>query len=130
MFTQLNFKTVPFQTVHFSISTLFSSIWPIDRTLSGATTWGQSGPGSDGNKGVLCIPESSCITGAPLSDCFVSYPEHLTGKSYTSAEMQSVYPAALAKWARLHCYKKKCIIVIRIHLWNSDINRYVLKQSS
>ena len=41
----------------------FSSIWPIDRTLSGATTLGQSGPGSDGNKAVLRIPQSSSITG-------------------------------------------------------------------
>ena len=43
--------------------TQFSSIWPIDRTLSGATTPGQSGHGSDGNEGVLRIPQSSCITG-------------------------------------------------------------------
>ena len=34
----------------------FSSIWPIDRTLLGATTPGQSEPGSDGNEGVLRIP--------------------------------------------------------------------------
>ena len=32
-----------------------SSIWPIDKTLSGATTPGQSGPGSKGNEGVLHI---------------------------------------------------------------------------
>ena len=29
---------------------MYSFIWPIDRTLSGATTLGQSGPGSDGNE--------------------------------------------------------------------------------
>ena len=34
----------------------FSSIGPVDRTLSGATTLGQSGPGSDGNEQVLHIP--------------------------------------------------------------------------
>ena len=33
-----------------------SSIWPIDSSLPGATTLGQSRPGSDGNEGVLCIP--------------------------------------------------------------------------
>ena len=33
-----------------------SSIWPIDRTFSSVTTPGQSGPGSDGNEGVLYIP--------------------------------------------------------------------------
>ena len=55
----------------------FNSIWPIDRTLSGATTPGQSGPGNDGNKGVLCILQSSNITGTSPSDCFVLYPGHL-----------------------------------------------------
>ena len=43
---------------------LFSSIWPIDRTLSGATTTGQSGPGSNGNERVLNISQSSSITEA------------------------------------------------------------------
>ena len=45
-----------------------TSIWPIDRTLSGATNTGQTGPGSDGNKGVLCIPQSSSITQSSPSD--------------------------------------------------------------
>ena len=31
----LNIKTVLFQAIQFSISRQFSSIWPIDRTLSG-----------------------------------------------------------------------------------------------
>ena len=70
-------KTVLFQVIQFSISILFSSIWPIDRILSGATTPGQSGPGSDCNEGVLHIPQSSSITGTSPSDCLVSYPEHL-----------------------------------------------------
>ena len=52
-----------------------SSIWPIDRTLSSATTLGQSGPRSNDNKGVLHIPQSS-NTGASPSDYFVSYPRH------------------------------------------------------
>ena len=38
----------------------FSSIWPIDGTLSSATTLGQSGPG---NEEVLLIPQSSSIIG-------------------------------------------------------------------
>ena len=46
-----------------------SSIWSIDKTLSGATTLGQSGPGSDGNEGVLRIPQSSSITVASPSEC-------------------------------------------------------------
>ena len=49
-------KTVLFQAIQFSMSTQFISIWPIDRTLSGATTPDQSDSGSDDNEGVLCIP--------------------------------------------------------------------------
>ena len=73
----LNLKTVLFKTIQFNKSTQFSSIWPIDRTLSGATTPGQSRPGSDGNNGVLCIPQISSTTGISPSDCLVSYPGHL-----------------------------------------------------
>ena len=47
--------------------------------LSGATTSGQSGPGSDGNEGVLRIPQSSSTAGTSPSDCLVSYPGHLLG---------------------------------------------------
>ena len=59
----------------------FSSIWPIDRTLSGAATSGQSGPGSDGNEEMLRIPQSFCITGASPPDCLVSCLEHSLGKT-------------------------------------------------
>ena len=54
-----------------------SCIWPIDTGLSGATTPGQSGPGSNGNKGVLRIPQIYIITEASPSDCLVSYPRHI-----------------------------------------------------
>ena len=53
-----------------------SSIWSIERALSGATIPGQSGPGSDDNEGVLHIPQSS-RTGALPSDCLVFYPGHM-----------------------------------------------------
>ena len=62
-------KTVVFQKIQFSISTPFSYILPIDRTLSGATTPGQSEPGGYGNEYVLRIPQSSSITIALPSDC-------------------------------------------------------------
>ena len=51
----LYIQSVRFQTIQFSINTQFSSIWLIDRTLSGPTTPGQSEPVSDGNKGALPI---------------------------------------------------------------------------
>ena len=105
-----------------------SSIWAIDRTLSGATTPGKSESGSDGNEEIQCIPQSSSITGATSSDCLMHYPGHslggglislprcswcilqpqLTGSqdthlvgSYPSAEMQSVYSTVPADWAEV-----------------------------
>ena len=50
-----------------------SSIWPIDRTLPGANTLGQSRPGSNDNEGVLRISQIS-MTGASPSDGLMSYP--------------------------------------------------------
>ena len=73
--SQLQVKTVLFQTIYFNISILFSYIWSIDRILSGAPTPGQSGPWSDGNEGVLRVPQSSRITVASPSE-LVSYPGH------------------------------------------------------
>ena len=68
--------------------------------VSGATTPSQSGPGSDGNEGVLHIPQSSNITGISPSDCLVSYQDtRWGGGSYPSAEKQSVYSTAPADWA-------------------------------
>ena len=58
---------------------------PLIGPLSGATTPGPSGPGSDGNEGVLCIPQSSSIAGTSPSDSLVSYPGHSLGESYPSA---------------------------------------------
>ena len=51
-----------------------SSIGPIHKTLSGATTPGQSGPESNGDEWVLCILQCSSITGASPSDYLLSYP--------------------------------------------------------
>ena len=90
----LNVKKVLFQVIQLSISTQFSSIWPIDKTLSGATTLGLSGPGRDVNEGVLRIPQSSSITGTSPSVYLVLYPGFLLGRSYPSAEIQSAYSTA------------------------------------
>ena len=69
--------------------------------LSGATTACQSGHGSDGNKGVLRIPQSSSVTGASPSDSVVSYPGHLLRESYPSADMQSMHSKAPDDWENL-----------------------------
>ena len=57
-----------------------SSIWPIDRTLSSATTLSQSRLGSNGNEEVFHILQSSSITGASPLDCLVSYAGHSLGR--------------------------------------------------
>ena len=60
----------------------------MDRTLSGATTLGWSGPESDGNEGVFHIPQSFSTTGTSPTDCLVSYAGHSLEGSYPSAEKQ------------------------------------------
>ena len=89
-------------------------IWSIDRTLSGATTPGQSGPGSDVNEGVLRIHHSSSIMGALPSDCLLTYPGHSLGETYFSAEMQSVYsagPVDLASVCQCVCMCVRCVCI-------------------
>ena len=54
------------------------SIWPIDRTISGATTPDQSGLGSNGKDWILYIPQSSKSGALPL-DGLMSYPGHSGG---------------------------------------------------
>ena len=99
VYIKLNDQTVLFQAIQFSVSKQFSSIWPIDRILSGATPPGSSGPRSNSNIGVLRIPQSSSITEASPSHCLVSYPGHSLGKSYSFAKMELVYSAVPANWA-------------------------------
>ena len=67
------------------------SFWFIDRTLSDATIEAQSGPGSDDNEGVLCIPQSSSITWASPSDCLVSHPGHSLGSLTLCRDAVGVY---------------------------------------
>ena len=67
--------------------------WPLNRTLSGATTPSQSRPRSDSNEVVLYTSQSSNIPEDSPSDCLVSYGGlyFSGGGSYTSAEMLSVF---------------------------------------
>ena len=66
--TQMSVKAVLFQAIQFILITKISFLWPIDRTLLGATTPGQSGRRSDVSEEVILISQSSSITGASLSD--------------------------------------------------------------
>ena len=47
--------------MQFSISTHFSSIWPINKTLSGASTPGHSGSGSEGKKEYFAFPQTPVL---------------------------------------------------------------------
>ena len=139
VYTQLNEKTVLFQTIqfnlstqfkhtfkwwkskfqiiHFRVITQFSSIWPIERNLSGATTPGHSGPGINGNKGVFRIPQSCRIIGTSLSDCLVSYPGNLLWEFYPSVEMtESSFRYEYLK--QFNCANKWLLL---LSLFNNDI---------
>ena len=89
-----------------------SSIWPIDRTLLGATTLGQSELGSNSNEEVLHIPQSSSITEASPSDCLVLYPGHSLGggvlplcRDAVSAFYSPIWKGHMIQWF-LFCYKE------------------------
>ena len=85
----------------------------IERTQSGTTTPGES----DGNKWVLCIPQSSRITGAPPSDCFMLYPGYSLVGSHPSTEMQSVHSMASADSACIYTDMYIYIyIYIQVHI--------------
>ena len=90
------------------VSSLFkhqSSIWPIDRTLSGATIPSQSGPGSNINEGVFYILQSSKTRVLP-SDGLMSSPGQSLQKFYPSAEMQLMYSTASTDCAE---QKRDCV---------------------
>ena len=54
------------------------------------TTPSQGGPGSDGNEGILRIPQSASISEASPLDCLVLYQDtRYRWASYPSAEIQS-----------------------------------------
>ena len=66
VYTQLNDQTVLFQAISLSRSHLLAHNSYVKQVYlthsSGATTPGQSGPGSDGNERVFHIPQSSSIS--------------------------------------------------------------------
>ena len=80
----------------FNISHLFAhrvcSIWARDMTLSGATTAGQSGSGSNSNEGVFYTPPQISKAEAQPSDGFMSYPEYLLGEGLTLLQRWILQP--------------------------------------
>ena len=76
-----------------------SSIWPIGRTLSSASTPGQSEYGRNGNEGVLRILQISSSLFNVISRTFF-----FGWWSFSSAEMQSVYSTSLDDWIGLRVW--------------------------
>ena len=62
---------------------------------------------------LLPQPTGPRFTGVSTLDCFVSKPGHSLGEPYSSAEMQSLYSAALADWAKIY--------------WSLDIRLFCVK---
>ena len=140
-------EPVLFQLIHFTISSHFTSTWPIDRILSGATTPGQSGSGSKDNEGVLRIPQSSTITGTSPWDCLVSYQVHslvegvfplcsrwilpfqptgnLGRELYPSVEMQSAYCTARPPKQIIegYCATKVWTLLLWFHDWKRTLKK-------
>ena len=80
-----------------------SSIWPIDKALSGATTPDQSGPGSDGNEGSSLFKPHHAL-------CHIQ--DTCWGRgSYPSAEMQSAYSPVAADVACVYA----CMCIYHHH---------------
>ena len=63
------------------MSIQFSSIWPIEKTVSGTTTPDQDRPGVDGNE----FPKAPV-----LLEPYYHIQDTCSGDSYTAAKMQSV----------------------------------------
>ena len=92
-------------------------VWPgrrsiyINRTLSGSTTPGLSGPESYGNERELCIGQSSSITEASPSGCFVSY----LGYSFIGRLLLSRETGGVLKF----CIRfTNCVYFIELHIAN------------
>ena len=74
------------------------------------------GIGSDGNEGVIRIPQSSSINGTSASYCLVSYPGHTLGGSYPCVGVQSVYSTTPADWVSDQVLI--FVIVYYFQIWN------------
>ena len=121
LFTKLHVKTILFQTIQWSIRTQFSFIRPIDKPLSGATTLGQSRPGSDRNKGVVRIFQSSRISWVSRSNCLVFWTTHSLREPYPSAEKQLVYSAVPNDRAIIVLLSFN--ILRTLYVWHTKIHR-------
>ena len=76
---------------------------------------------SDGNEGVLCIPQSSSITGTSQSDCWVSYSGHsLEGL----APLQRCSQCILQPQPTVQGNERVLIFAKISHYWNLTIRLF------
>ena len=75
-----------------------SSIWHMDRTLSCSVTPNQSVFESNGNEGVSAFPKALALQ-EPQHQCHIQ-DTRWSGRSYPTAEIQSVHSTALADWSK------------------------------
>ena len=118
-------KAVLFPTVQFNINTPFSSISPIDRTLSDATKVDMR---EIAIKGYFALPKVPALLEPHHWIVSVSYKGHLLAESYSSDEVQSLYSAATVDSAR----KLEFFFLLIISLWkeivlNISDRAYILK---
>ena len=93
-------QKVQILVLEFHLFTIVYSIWLIDRTLSGATTPGQSELGSNGNEEVLYIHLNlQCLSLTIWFFSVISRTLIEAGVSYPSTEIQLVYSTTPANWA-------------------------------
>ena len=85
--TQLNVKTVLYQTNQFSVITQFSSIWPVDRTLLGATIPTKSVWERWQWKLYSVFPKASTFMEPLTTRLFCVISGNSLEKTYSSAEM-------------------------------------------
>ena len=79
--------------------------------MIGITTLGLSGPGSNVNIGMLHFSQSFKTGASPLDTIYNHIWDTGWGRSYPSAEMQSVYFIFPDDWADTYIYIYVCVCV-------------------
>ena len=104
VYTRLNDQAVLFQTINFCLNRLFAhglNVKEFHLTLSG-----KSGPGNNGNEGVLHIPQKPALTGTSPSDCLMSNQDTHWGECLTPLQRCSrciqLFPARDTTYSKPH----------------------------
>ena len=99
-----------------------SSIWLMDRTISDASTLGQSGPGSNDNKEVLHFPQSSSDWSLTIRLFNVMFRTLITGVLALSRDVVGVFYNP----SQLDCKANKNLIVTITWLNKDNCNNLIV----